>query len=320
MQKIQSKNIAQKHSLLFALTILAVSMSPVTSLQVFAQADSPVTKINEAAANADIKVERLRENINMLSGSGGNIIVFNGPEGKLLVDVGIAVSQTKIQAALDGISPAPLKYVVNTHWHWDHSDGNVWAQKAGATIIAQENVLKRLSNTERVEDWNYTFQPVAAGGRPTVTFKTGKTLKFNGETIVMKNFGIGHTDGDTSVYFKKADVLALGDIFWNGYYPFIDNAHGGGINDTIRWLNESLKRAGEKTLIVPGHGPTGNRAQLVEYRDMLVAVRDNVARRKKQGKSLDEVIAAKPTAAYDAKWGGFLIDPTFFTRLVYAGV
>lgn len=320
MRKIQSKHTERKRCFLLALNILAVSIIWLTPPQIFAQADSPVTKINEAAAKADITVERLRDNISMLTGSGGNIVVFTGPDGKLLVDAGISVSQTKIQAALDGLSPAPLKYVINTHWHWDHADGNEWAHKAGATIIAQENVLKRLSNTERVEDWNYTFQPVAAGGRPSVTFKTDKTLKFNGEIIVMKNYGLGHTDGDTSVYFRKADVLALGDIFWNGHYPFIDNAHGGGINDTIRWVNESLKRAGEKTLIVPGHGRAASRAQLVEYRDMLVAARDNIARLKKQGKSLEEVIAAKPTAAYDAKFGGFLIDPAFFTRLVYAGV
>jgi glyoxylase-like metal-dependent hydrolase (beta-lactamase superfamily II) len=153
-----------------------------------------------------------------------------------------------------------------------------------------------------------------------VTFKKDKTLKFNGETVVMKNFGNGHTDGDISVYFRKADVLALGDIFWNGHYPFIDNAHGGGIDDTIRWVNESLKLAGAKTLIVPGHGPVGSRAQLVEFRDMLIAVRDNVARLKREGKSLEEVMSAKPTAAYDAKWGGFVIDPAFFTRLVYARV
>jgi glyoxylase-like metal-dependent hydrolase (beta-lactamase superfamily II) len=153
-----------------------------------------------------------------------------------------------------------------------------------------------------------------------VTFKTDKTLKFNGETIVMKNYGIGHTDGDTSVYFKKADVLVLGDIFWNGVYPFIDNGTGGGIDNVIRWVNSSLEQAGGKTIIVPGHGPIGNRAQFVEFRDMLVTVRGNVARLKKEGKSLEEVLAAKPTAAFDAKWGNFVIDPAFFTRLVYAGV
>jgi glyoxylase-like metal-dependent hydrolase (beta-lactamase superfamily II) len=320
MKKIQSKHNGQSLFSLLVLNILFVSLIWLAPVPVFAQADSPVIKINEAAAKAGITVERLRGNLSMLTGSGGNIVVFTGPDGKLLVDAGIAVSQGKIQAALDGISNAPLKYVINTHWHWDHTDGNVWAQKAGATIIAQENVLKRLSATTRVEDWNYTFQPVSNSGRPTVTFKTDKTLKFNGETIVMKNYGIGHTDGDTSVYFKKADVLVLGDIFWNGVYPFIDNGTGGGIDNVIRWVNSSLEQAGEKTIIVPGHGPIGNRAQFVEFRDMLVTVRRNVARLKKEGKSLEEVLAAKPTAAFDAKWGNFVIDPAFFTRLVYAGV
>lgn len=310
----------RNHQASFLTILFIVTAVWLAPQQIFAQADSPVVKINEAAAKADITVERLRGNISVLTGSGGNIVAFTGSDGKLLVDAGIAVSRQKIQAALDGISSAPLKYVINTHWHWDHTDGNVWASEAGATIIAQENVLKLVSRIERVNDWNYTFQPLSAAGRPSVTFKKDKTLKFNGETIVMKSYGNGHTDGDISVYFPKADVLVLGDIFWNGVYPFIDNAHGGGINDLIRWVNASLERATDKTIIVPGHGAVGNRAQLVEFRDMLVGIRDNVARLKKQGKSLDEIIAAKPTAAYDAKFGGFVIDAAFFTRLVYAGL
>ena len=285
-----------------------------------AQDTSPVIKINQAAAQADITVERLRGNIAVLSGSGGNIVVLSGPDGRLLVDAGIAVSRPKVQAAIDGISQAPIKYLINTHWHWDHTDGNEWVHSLGATIIARENVLKRLSETTRVEDWNYTFQPWPTGGRPTMTFKKDKTLKFDGETIQLKSYGPGHTDGDVLVHFKKADVLVLGDNFWNGYYPFIDNGVGGGIDGMIRWVNASLAGVTEQTIIVPGHGPVGNRAQLVEFRDMLVAIRDNVARLKKQGKSLDEVIAANPTSAYDAKWGGFVIDGPFFTRLIYKGV
>jgi glyoxylase-like metal-dependent hydrolase (beta-lactamase superfamily II) len=253
-------------------------------------------------------------------GSGGNITVLTGPDGKLLVDAGIAVSRPRIQAALDGISKDPLKYLINTHWHWDHTDGNEWVHNQGATIIAQENTLKHLSTTTRVKEWSYTFKPWPAGARPTVVVKTDKTLKFDGEDIVLKGFGPGHTDGDITAYFTKADVLALGDIFWNGYYPFIDSDTGGSIDGMIHLANASLERATDKTIIVPGHGPVGDRAQLVEFRDMLVAIRENVAHLKKQGKSLDEVIAAKPTASYDAKWGGFVIDPAFFTRLVYAGV
>jgi glyoxylase-like metal-dependent hydrolase (beta-lactamase superfamily II) len=285
-----------------------------------AQAVSPVTKINEAAAEADISVQSLRGNVSVLTGSGGNITVLTGGDGKLMVDAGIGVSRPKVQAALDGLGPAPVRYLINTHWRWDHADGNEWVHSLGATVIAQENVLKRLSATTRVEEWDYTFRPWPAGGRPTVTFRKEKTLKFGGETIHLRGFGPGHTDGDSIVYFKNADVMALGDIFWNGVYPFIDRGTGGSIDGMIRLVNASLEHVTDKTIIVPGHGPVGNRAQLVEFRDMLVAVRDNVARLKKQGRSLEEVIAARPTAAYDAKWGGFVIDPAFFTRLVYAGL
>lgn len=303
-----------------SLTALAVSVMWPAAARVSAQATSPVTRINEEAARADITVESLRGDVSVLSGSGGNIVVFSSPEGKLLVDAGIAVSRPKIEAALARIGAAPPRYVVNTHWHWDHTDGNEWLHSLGATVVAQEGVLKRLSATTRVEEWDFTFRPWPTGGRPTVTFETDKTIRLGGETVVLKNFGVGHTDGDAAVYFKRADVLALGDVFWNGFYPFIDNGTGGGIDDVIRWVNASLSLASEKTLVVPGHGPVGTRAQLAEYRDMLVGVRENVARLKRQGKTVDEVLAAGPTARYDAKWGGFLINGPFFTRLVYAGV
>lgn len=303
--------------LAISLVIMVGWVCPTT---VFAQAASPVIKINEAAAKTDITVEKLRGNISVLFGSGGNIVVLTGPDGKLLVDAGIAVSRAKIQAALDRIGPGPVKYLVNTHWHWDHTDGNEWVHNLGATIVAHQNVLKRVSATTRVEEWNYTFKPWPIGGRPTVLFTTEKSLSFDGENIVLKSYGSGHTDGDISVYFSKANVLALGDIFWNGYYPFIDNGVGGGIDGMIRWVNATLPGVTDQTIIVPGHGPVGNRAQLVEFRDMLVAIRENVARLKKEGKSVEEVIAAKPSASYDAKWGGYVIDGAFFTRLVYAGV
>ena len=311
---------ASKRECVAKFLVLTLVVMVTTTINVFAQATSPVIKINEAAANSDVTVEQLRGNLSVLFGSGGNIIVLNGPDGKLLVDAGIAVSKDKIQAALDRISAAPIKYVINTHWHWDHTDGNEWVHNQGATIIAQENVLKRLSATTRVEDWNYTFQPWPMCGRPTVTFKTEKTLNFDGETVLIKHLGAGHTDGDAFVYFPEADVLVLGDIFWNGIYPFIDNGVGGGIDGMIRWVNASLALATDKTIIVPGHGPVGNKAQLAEFRDMLVAVRNKVAVLKDQGKPLNQIITAKPTAAYDAKWGNFVIDPAFFTRLVYEGL
>lgn len=303
-------------------TIAACAMGIAMSIPflVNAEVTSPVLAINDAAATAKITVQALRGNVSVLMGSGGNIGVLSEPDGKLLVDAGIAVSKPRVKEALDSISKVPPKFLINTHWHWDHTDGNDWVHSEGATIIAHENVMKRLMERTRVIEWGYTFPPVPPGGLPTVTYAKQKTIKFADETVVLSNHGSGHSDGDTIVYFKKADVLQLGDIFWNGHYPFIDYGAGGSIDGMIRLANVGLKQGTANSIIVPGHGPVGDRAQLAEYRDMLVTIRKNVATLKKQGKSLAEIVALKPTAKFDAKYGDYVIDPAFFTLLVYTGV
>lgn len=290
------------------------------SLGALAQSTSPVDLINADAARSDVSVKQLRGNVSVLFGSGGNIIVLVNQDGKFLVDGGIAVSKEKIAKALATLGPSGVKYLVNTHWHWDHADGNVWLHDAGAQVIAHGNTLKYLSATTRVDDWNHTFPPTPPAGRPTIIVDTSKTMKFGDETITIAAYVPSHTDGDLWVRFEKADVIGMGDTFWNGIYPFIDNAHGGGIDGMIRAVNTTLERVGNDTIIVPGHGPVGGKADLVAFRDMLVSVRDNVAKLKKQGKTAAEVAAAKPGAAFDSKWGGSVISPEFFARLVYAGV
>lgn len=285
-----------------------------------AEVVSPVLAINEEAAKGPVTAQALRRDLSVLTGSGGNIGVLVNADGTLLVDAGIAVSKNMIQAALTSIGATPIRFVIDTHYHWDHTDGNQWAQESGATIIAHENTQLRLKTGTRVIEWGYFFPAAPAGGLPTAIVRDEKTMQFGGETIVMKHHGAGHTDTDLSVYFKKADVLHVGDIWWNGHYPFIDNGAGGSIDGVIQWTNECIKDAGANTLIIPGHGAVGNRAELIAYRDMLVAIRENVARLKKSGKTLAETIAAKPTAAYDEKFGDFLINPAFFTQLVYMGV
>ncbi len=290
------------------------------SVTAFAEVVSPVLLINDDAATAPITVQRLRGHVSVLTGSGGNIAVYTGPSGKLMVDGGIAVSRPRLQEALNGTGAVPLKFLIDTHYHWDHTDGNVWLHDKGATIIAHENTLKRLTAGTRVIEWGFAFPPTPAAGLPTVIVQSDKTMDFDGETIVMKHFGYGHTDTDLLVYFQKADVLHVGDIWWNGHYPFIDAGAGGGIDGVILWVNECLKLATDHTIIVPGHGAVSDRAHLVGFRDMLVAVRANVARLKKEGKTLAETIAARPTAAFDAEYGTFLINPAFFTQLVYLDV
>lgn len=302
---------------LLASAIVTAALSPGLTR---AELTTPVLLINQDAATAKITVQALRGDFSVMMGSGGNIVVFNSPEGKLLGDAGIAVSKPKLEAALASLGPAPLKYLINTHYHWDHTDGNVWMNQAGATIIAHENTLKRLTSGTRVIEWGFTFAPTPKAGLPTIVFKTDKTIQFGGETIVLKNFGAGHTDTDAAIYFTKADILQVGDIWWNGHYPFLDNGAGGSIDGLIHWVNECIKMSTPNTIIVPGHGEVSNRAGFMEFRDMLVAVRANVAQLKKQGKTLAETVAAKPTAAFDAKYGDFLINPAFFIQLVYMDV
>lgn len=271
-------------------------------------------------AKTDLEVAPQRDGITVLLGSGGNITVLSGPNGKFLVDAGISASEAKLKAELAQLGPTPVKYVVNTHWHWDHTDGNAWLHKAGATIVAQRNTLKHLTETTHVTEWNWTFHPVPVAARPTLIVDDEKTFDLDGTRIEVENLGAGHTDGDLWIYFVKADVLALGDTFWNGHYPFIDNQDGGNIDSAIKWASSAIDRTTDKTIVVPGHGPVGNRADLIAFRDMLVAVRNKVRALKQQGKSLDEIIATKPTAEFDAKWAGFVISPDHFVRLVYAGL
>jgi glyoxylase-like metal-dependent hydrolase (beta-lactamase superfamily II) len=285
-----------------------------------AQDDGIVPTMVRAAAGAKITVQPLRRNISVLEGSGGNIAVLTGRDGKLLIDAGFAVSRPGISKALASINSDPIQHLINTHWHTDHTDGNAWLHSAGAAIVAHENTRKRLSVATRVEGWNYTFPAVPAGAIPAEVFATEHRLHLDDTSIVLNYYPPAHTDSDISVNFTEADVVHVGDTWWNGVYPFIDYSTGGSIDGTIRAAETNLAAVTDKTIVIPGHGPVGGKPDLAEFRDMLVAIRENVASLKKQGRSLDEAIAAKPTAAYDAKWGQFLTTPAAFTGLVYVGV
>jgi len=280
--------------------------------------ESPVIAIRKAAAIAKINIHKLRGNISVLEGSGGNITVLTGHDGKVLVDAGI--SRPQVEDALASLSDEPVKHLINSHWHFDHTDGNEWLHSLGAEITAHENTRKHLSISTRVNDWNFTFPPVPTGALPTKLITTDQTLHLNETTLVLKCYGPSHTDSDISIQFQEANVIAVADTLWNGHYPFVDYSTGGNIDGMIRAAEANVANANDETIVIPGHGPIGNKFQLIEFRDMLVAIREKIADLKRHGKSLDETVAAKPTADYDAKWGCFVIDGDFFTRLVYAGV
>ena len=277
--------------------------------------------INGEAVRAPIKVHKLRGNVAVLEGSGGNVAVPTGEEGKLLVGAGIAVSRPQVLTALDDLGGAPITHLINTHWHFDHAAGNAWVNQEGAETLAHENKRKQLLVTQRVDDWSHGFLAPPPNALPKQVFSTEHEVRLNGSTLALKYYGPAHTDSDISVRFVEADILHAGDTFWNGIYPFIDYSTGGHIDGTIAAAETNLASTTDQTIIIPGHGaPVGSRAQLRDLHDMLVDIRSNVATLKRQGLSLEAIVAARPTAAHYARWGQFVIDPHLFTRLVHEGV
>jgi glyoxylase-like metal-dependent hydrolase (beta-lactamase superfamily II) len=289
-------------------------------LSVFAKNGNLVIGSRDQGAAAKITVQNLRGGVSVLSGAGGNIAVLSGADDKILVDAGLTTSRRGIAEALTRIDANPVRHLINTHWHFDHTDGNEWLNSAGARIIAQENTRKHLSTTTRVEAWDFTFPPSPAGALPTEVFKQDLTLHLNRTTLALRYYGPAHTDSDISVEFAEAEILHTGDTWWNGHFPFIDYSTGGSIDGAIRAAEANITRVTDKTLIIPGHGPVGDKSGLIEFRDMMVTIRDKVAALKRQGRSLDETVAAAPAADYEAKWGGFFINGKTFTSLVYVGV
>src|SRR4026208_1165592 len=187
----------------------------------FAEGENIVLAARKRAETTDITVQTLRGNVNALIGSGGNIAVLSGTDGKLVIDSGYATSRAKITDAMAKMHPGPIKHLVNTHSHFDHTDGNEWMHSEGAMILAHENTRKHLSTTTRVEGWNFTFPPSPPGAISAEVFEDERTVQLNGTTIALKHYAPAHTDSDISVHFTKADILHVADTFWNGYYPFI---------------------------------------------------------------------------------------------------
>jgi glyoxylase-like metal-dependent hydrolase (beta-lactamase superfamily II) len=311
------ENFSRRHFLVSTgILTVATCLRP---RSLFAESENIVLTARKRAETATITVQNLRGNVTALLGSGGNIGVLSGKDGKLIIDSGYSTSRGKITEALAGLSPEPIKHLVNTHWHFDHTDGNEWMHSDGAIILAHENTKKHLSTTTRVEAWDFTFPPAPAGSIPAEVIDKEKTLSINNTNIVLACSGPSHTDGDLSAYFVEPDVLHCGDTWWNGHYPFIDYSTGGNIKGMIKAAEWNLAKASEKTIVIPGHGKIGSKSELTEYRDMLVIIHDKVAALKKEGKTLEETVAAKVTAAYDSKWATSFLTGDVFTKLVYAG-
>ena len=280
-----------------------------------ASAAAAIDAMRAQMAQAPIETVKLADNLTMFGGPGGNVVVLHGPDGKVVVDTFVQPVWAKLKQMIDATGGGPIKTLIDTHWHFDHTDNNANFRQAGATILAHENTKKRLSETHDLLGMHFTPAPQAA--LPTQTFKTTQMLSANGETVRLGYIQPAHTDTDIYVQYTKANVLHLGDVFFNGAYPFLDQGTGGNINGMIAGAEMGLKMADDRTKIVPGHGPLGDKAALAKYRDVLTTVRDRVRKLKGEGKKIEEVVAAKPSAEFDETWGKGFMMPKDFLALVY---
>ena len=303
---------------------IAALVTSVAGFAAIASAQQPAAPPAAAAppqrdfSKTVIKPTDLGNNTYMLEGEGGNITVAVGKDAVVMVDSEFAPLHDRIKAAIENITKLPVKYLVNTHFHGDHTGGNALFHKDGATVVAQINVRQRLASGTTNGLTGAKTPPADADTLPTMTYADRTTLKIAGRhTVMLGHPHNAHTDGDTFVFFPDANVLSTGDIFTNGHYPNIDFANGGNIKGMIAGAQTYLKLANDKTKIVPGHGPLATKADLAAYLTMLTTARDRMAKLVKDGKSEADVVAAKPFADLDKTWAASDQASTNFIRVVY---
>ncbi len=268
----------------------------------------------------EIKTQKLSDSIYMLVGSGGNIGLSVGPDAVFMIDDQYAPLTPKIEAAVRAITPKPVTFVINTHWHFDHTGGNVNMGKAGAIIVAHDNVRKRLSSEQFIDFMRAKIDPTPKEGLPVVTFSQTMNFHLNGDDIAAFHVPNAHTDGDSIIHFKKANIVHMGDTFFNGFYPFIDYSSGGTPDGFIAASERVIAISDDQTKIIPGHGPLATKADLIAYRTMLAGTIGKIKALVKQGKTLEEIIAAKPTAEFDERWGKGFIPPARYIDMVMKGL
>ncbi|HXN50043.1 MAG TPA: MBL fold metallo-hydrolase [Bryobacteraceae bacterium] len=266
-----------------------------------------------------LKLEPLADKLSLLSGAGGNIAVLRFGEGLLLVDSGLPQTAEAMEHQAHTAGPGSIAILINTHCHFDHVGGNERLGRAGARIIAHENLLKRVSTTQHNTFMNRDIAPLDLAGRPKTTFTDGGSLEQGGEKIVYRHLPPAHTDGDATVHFVNENVYHTGDLLFNGMYPFIDYSADGSIEGMVAAADLMIQAVDGKTKIIPGHGPLATRDDLRAFRDMLATVNDRVSKLVTAGQTLDQVVAAEPTKPYDDKFGNGFLKPADFVRMLYSG-
>ena len=270
----------------------------------------------------DVKIipSRLTEQIYMIEGDGGNIGLFIGEDGTFLIDDQFAPLTEKIIEAIKSVGGDYPKFLINTHYHGDHTGGNEKLGKKGTLIFSHHNVRERLSTGSFIEAFNKKRAAVAKEGLPVVTFSEDISFHLNGDSVHAMHAPHAHTDGDSFIYFKMANVIHAGDFFFNGFYPFIDVTHGGSLKGMIIAVDRALSLADNNTKIIPGHGPIADKKQLTSYRQMLVTAYERLRQLKAEGKIAQETVVQKPLADLEEIWGDGLFTGDRWIEIIYPGV
>ena len=271
-------------------------------------------------SKVEIKTEQVAPGVHALFGAGGNIGVSIGPDGIFIIDDQYAPMTPKILAALAKLSDKPVRFVLNTHWHFDHSGGNENLGKTGALIVAHDNVRVRMSSEQFIASMQLKIPASPAVALPVVTFDASSTFHINGDAIRAIHVPNAHTDGDSLVHFTKANVIHMGDTYFSSGYPFVDLSSGGSLEGVLAAHARALAMGNESTRYIPGHGPVTSRAELVAYRTMVADVVGKVRAGIAAKRSIDQIVAAKPSAAYDAKFGNSFIKAEPFIRTIHASL
>jgi glyoxylase-like metal-dependent hydrolase (beta-lactamase superfamily II) len=278
---------------------------------------TPTLSAQQNFDSVRVVVHPVAAGVHMLVGSGGNLGVSSGPDGVFVIDDQYAPLTGKIVAAIRTISDGPIRFVINTHWHGDHTGGNENLGQAGALLVAHENVRTRMSVEQFIEQFNMRVPAAPAGALPVVTFTEAVTFYLNDDELQVFHVPHAHTDGDALIRFRRANVIHMGDTFFNGNYPFIDLSSGGNVNGVIAAADTALALSDDSTRIIPGHGPLGTRRDLQAYRDVVAAARDRVRDAIAAGRSLEQIKAAGLTREWDDRWGRGFIRPEQFVEFIY---
>lgn len=280
----------------FAVTLLLVLAAP-------GAASAQPSPAGASPPRVELKVQEIRRSLAVVSGAGGNVAVWHGSDGSVLVDSGFQSSSSQLLETVARIAPGPVRILINTHWHPDHVGGNAALARTGTVIVAHENVRERMTVAQELVEYDMKVPAAPAAALPLVSFADTLALHLQGDRVQVIHVPGAHTDGDAVVWWEAANVVHLGDVYYRAGYPFIDVERGGSLAGAVAAIEGVLSRADAATVVIPGHGALSDREELADYRDMLVAVGRKVRELVEDGKTLEEIVAARPTAEFDARYG-----------------